>query len=117
MSFSILSRSEKVWILWLKCLRMMLQSLLRFDNKRKFRMEKLLRWTQTTKVITMWRREVMVSSELIAMAKKLEARDVPKVGAGSLPDFHHHLHAFQAELHRDQMKGAKQTMLHSHGLQ
>ncbi|KAF8558115.1 hypothetical protein OG21DRAFT_1405665 [Imleria badia] len=55
------------------------------------------------------------TSELIALAEKLEAGYVSQVGADSSSDFLHHLRAFRAELRRDQMKNAKQTMLTSHG--
>ena len=53
----------------------------------------------------------MAISELLVLAKKMEAGYVSQVGADSLPDFLHHLHAFQAELHRDQMKNAKQVTM------
>ena len=53
----------------------------------------------------------MAISELLVLAKEMEAGYVSRVGANSLPDFLHHLHAFWAELHHDQMKNAKQVTM------
>ena len=43
----------------------------------------------------------MATSELIALAEKLEAGYVSRVGVDSSPDFLHHLRVFRAELRRD----------------
>ncbi|KAI9457916.1 hypothetical protein HD554DRAFT_2042208 [Boletus coccyginus] len=59
--------------------------------------------------------EMMVTSELIALAEKLEAGYVSRVGVDSSPDFLHHLRAFRAELRCNQAKNAKQSTLASHG--
>ena len=47
---------------------------------------------------------VMATSELIVLAKKLEAGYVSRVDVDSSPDFLHHLRAFRGELCCDQMK-------------
>ena len=57
----------------------------------------------------------MATSELIALAEKLEAGFVSQVGVDSSPDFLHHLRVFRAELRHDQMRNAKQSTLASHG--
>ncbi|KAF8423946.1 hypothetical protein L210DRAFT_3765598 [Boletus edulis BED1] len=50
---------------------------------------------------------VMATSELIALAEKLEAGYVSRIGVDSSPDFLHHLRAFRAELRRDSRPGEK----------
>ena len=55
------------------------------------------------------------TSELITLAEQLEAGYISQVGAGSSPELLHHLHVFWAELHREQLRNAKQTVLGSHG--
>ena len=53
----------------------------------------------------------MAISELPVLPEKMEAGYVSWVGADSLPDFLHHLHAFWAELHHDQMKNVKRVTM------
>ena len=55
------------------------------------------------------------TSELITLAEQLEAGYISQVGAGSSPELLHHLRAFRAELRREQLRNAKQTVLGSHG--
>ena len=55
------------------------------------------------------------TSKLITLAEQLEAGYISQVGAGSSPELLHHLCAFWAELHREQLRNAKQTVLGSHG--
>ena len=53
----------------------------------------------------------MATSELLVLAKKMGAGYVSSISTDSLLDFLHHLHAFCAELHHNQMKNAKQVTL------
>ena len=56
------------------------------------------------------------TSELITLAEQqVEAGYISRVGADSSPELLHHLCACQAELHREQLRNAKQTVLGSHG--
>ena len=58
----------------------------------------------------------VATSELITLAEQqVEAGYISQVGAGSSPELLHHLCAFRAELHHEQLRNAKQTVLGSHG--
>ncbi|KAF8122901.1 hypothetical protein EV363DRAFT_1181549 [Boletus edulis] len=57
----------------------------------------------------------ITTAELITLAERLEAGYISRLGAESSLELLHHLRAFRAELRRERLKNAKQTVLDNHG--
>ena len=58
---------------------------------------------------------VSISAELITLAEKLKAGHISRVGPDFSTDFLCYICVFQVELHHEQTRNVKQTVLLRHG--